>query len=241
MVIKWYNSGIKKGVNRVSRPIDLTGKRFGRLIVLERVENSRSGGTVWKCKCDCGNVKICNGERLRCGKLKSCGCLSIDTVKKNMTKHGKHGSKTYNIWKGIKQRCYQKNNIGYCDYGERGISMYDEWKNGFQSFYDYVSKLPHFGEKGYSIDRIDVNGNYEPQNIKWSTAKEQSNNKRNNLLVIYKSKTITIKQLSEITKIRYEFLRVHYHKKDLKEILARDWGIYIDFPKDEDLEVEDET
>lgn len=201
----------------MSKPIDLIGKKFGRLTVIERLENNSRGGTVWNCQCDCGNIKIADGERLRLGKVKSCGCLLMDVARVKNFKHGLHGSKIYNVWKGMKQRCYYKNHIEYPDYGARGIIVCEEWLNDFQSFYDWSMKNGY--KDGLTIDRINTNGNYEPSNCRWVTQKVQSNNKRSSLFVIYKGKRMTVKELSEETGKGYAFLRSHYHKGDLQRVV----------------------
>ena len=92
--------------------------------------------------------------------------------------HGMSKTSLYNAWRGMRSRCSLQTCRSYKDYGNRGIQVCEEWKNDFQAFYDYVSQLPHFGEKGYSLDRINNEGNYEPGNVKWSTSKEQANNRR---------------------------------------------------------------
>ena len=96
----------------------------------------------------------------------------------NRRTHGMEGTKIYYIWQAMKKRCGNPNCENYRNYGGRGIAVCDEWKNNFQAFYDYVSQLPHFGEEGYSLDRINNDGNYEPDNVKWSTRLEQRHNQR---------------------------------------------------------------
>lgn len=167
----------------LSRLINLVGKKFGRLTVLERVEKG-SIHSYWKCRCDCGNVIDVRGSCLREKQTKSCGCFrreaSSDRAKRRQS-HGLSKSKIWNVWQAIKMRCFNKNHFSYKNYGGRGITICEEWCNDIQSFFDYVSKLEHFGEDGYSLDRINNDGNYEPGNVRWATAKEQAINRRTTL------------------------------------------------------------
>lgn len=157
---------------------NIIGQTFGNLKVIARDENSHNGKAMWICECKCGNIVSVYGTYLRNGHTKSCGCLVGQKAIQRSTIHGMTRTSIHNVWKTMKQRCFNPKNHKYRIYGERGITVCDEWKNDFRAFYEFVSKLPHFGEKGYSIDRIDVNGNYEPGNVRWATAKEQQLNRR---------------------------------------------------------------
>lgn len=196
--------------------IDLAGKRFGRLIVIERDENDKYGNLMWLCKCDCGNVVTVRGNHLKHGQTQSCGCLQAEKSKERIIEynyvHGKRGTRIYGSWKSIKDRCLNCNSSAFHNYGGRGITICDEWKNDFQAFYDYVSQLPHFGEKGYTLDRINNDRNYEPGNVKWSTEKEQANNRRTNVLITFNNETHTLQQWSEITGINKNVLSDRMNK-----------------------------
>ena len=157
---------------------DLTNQKFGRLTVVERAESKTfpSGQTKiqYKCKCVCGNETIVLGQNLIRGNTRSCGCLALET----RTIHNKWGTKCYRAWDHMIQRCTNKNYIGYKNYGGRGIKVCDQWLSSFDAFYNHVSKLPHYGEEGRSLDRINNDGNYEPGNVRWATRYEQTNNRR---------------------------------------------------------------
>lgn len=177
--------------------IDLTNRRFNMLTAKERVENSKQGRARWKCLCDCGNYCIVESSKLINETTKSCGCYKKNRIGDKSRKHGKTRTKIYETWCHIKQRCFDENDPRYNYYGGRGIKMCDEWKDDFQAFYDFVSMLPHFEEKGYSIDRINNNGNYEPDNVRWATKEIQNNNTRRNHYLTYNGKTQTIAQWAE--------------------------------------------
>lgn len=195
---------------------DLTGYRFGRLLVLERAPNTKV--VKWNCQCNCGNkitVTTCN---LKSGSTKSCGCLRRDVARQNAKEHTTHGftrTRLYYIWEDMKRRCYAKERKGYKNYGGRGIRVCDEWKNDFTIFKDWAF------ENGYNdeltIDRIDVNGNYEPSNCRWATWKEQANNKRNKTAIEFEGETHTLKEWSEITGIGASTIQ--------KRLFKRGWSI----------------
>ena len=160
---------------------DLTGQKFGRLTVIKFYEKrKRNTGSsykyYWLCRCQCGNKIIVDVDNLKNNSTKSCGCISKE--KPAHITHGLTNTLLYGVWGGIKTRCLNKNYKKYKDYGGRGIIICDEWLNDFSSFYNW--SIENGYKKGLTIDRIDVNRNYEPKNCRWTTQKVQQNNRRNN-------------------------------------------------------------
>lgn len=202
--------------------IDLTGQRFGRLIVIKRDGVTDSKHTRWLCKCDCGNFSYVSKVNLKNGSTKSCGCLKKERF--TNYKHGKVTNKLYYIYNGMKSRCYNHNNKAYKYYGERGINICDEWldkKNGFISFYNWAIQNGY--KENLSIDRIDVNGNYEPDNCRWATNIMQANNKRTNVKISFNNETHTLREWSKILNIPYGTLqdRIHIQHISLYEIFKK--------------------
>ena len=175
---------------KVSLKTDLTGKIFGRLTVVGKLEiKDKYNNFLWACKCECGNEKITNTPSLNSGQTSSCGCLHKETMSALLKTHGMKHTSEYRVWAGIKRRCYNKNEDNYSDYGGRGITMCEKWKNDFMAFYNDMGLRP---SKDHSIDRKDVNGNYCKENCRWATSTEQANNRRNNRFYLHNGVSRTL-------------------------------------------------
>jgi len=178
---------------------DLSGQRFGRLAVIERAGNIGEHPVKWLCKCDCGNEKAIDGNSLRMGKTKSCGCFLSETVRKRKMVHGFYGERLYNIWQHMKDRCYYPRNDNYKNYGGRGISVCDEWKENYSAFKEWA--LNNGYSDSLTIDRKNNDGNYEPGNCRWATIDTQSNNKQNTVYITINGETHNLKEWSELSNI----------------------------------------
>lgn len=191
--------------------IDLSGKRFNRLFVISYHGKDNHGKTNWNCICDCGKKCVVDGYRLRSGKTKSCGCLSAELATERATKHGMSASRIYFIHNSMNERCYNENSNEYHNYGGRGITVCDEWKgrNGFPNFLKWA--MDNGYAENLTIDRINNDGNYCPDNCRWITQKEQCNNTRKNFYIEYKGKTHTLSEWSEILNIPYGRLKKRLH------------------------------
>lgn len=178
------------------------GKKYGRLTVLKLIGKTKHGCLLYQCQCECGSIKDVESRGLTDGRVLSCGCLRSKSL--NM-----HGSITYKSWISAKQRCYNPNNHNYSKYGGRGITMCERWKSSFADFLHDMGERP---SSLYTLDRIDVNGNYDPSNCRWATSKEQGNNRRDNRLIEIDGRLLTTAQFSEEYHINYSNIRMELRK-----------------------------
>lgn len=199
---------------------DITGQRFGRLVAIR--PNGKQGNNIkWLCRCDCGNEITTNVSSLTRGKTKSCGCLRKEITSKQFTKHGGRLDHLYAIYCSMKKRCKNPNDNHYEFYGGKGVKVCDEWQSNYASFKEWA--LQNGYSPKLSIDRIDVNGNYEPSNCRWVTMKEQANNKTNNKFIEYQGETHTIAEWARIKGLSYFSLyqRIMVHKWDIERAMTQ--------------------
>lgn len=169
----------------MSRLIDITGNKYNKLTVVKRVNKPNEKSVIWECLCDCGNTTYVRGKNLKNGAVKSCGCLLKSN--KSSIRHNMSKTRLYRTWANIKGRCYIPSCKAYKNYGLRGITMCDEWKNSFESFMEWA--LNNGYNDTLSIERIDVNKGYYPDNCTWIPLNEQQKNRTINLNINYNGET----------------------------------------------------
>ena len=193
---------------------DLSGKRFGHWVVIERAKN-KGIQVLYKCRCDCGTERDVFALHLRRGTSRSCGCASRERTRELLreatTKHGGYGTRLYRLYRSMWARCYYKKADDYYRYGGRGIKLCDEWngEHGFENFRawayanGYDEKAP-YGQ--CTIDRINPDGNYSPENCRWISMKEQGNNRKNTIFITANGETHSISEWADITGINFHTL-----------------------------------
>lgn len=188
--------------------IDLTGKKFGRLTVIK--ENGRRHGEVcWECKCECGNVVTVPSYTLRIGETQSCGCYQREQTSKINTVHGDTDTSLWRRWRHMLWRCNDQKCKDYKNYGGRGIKVCNEWEDNYLAFKEW--SIANGYKEDLTIDRIDVNGDYSPDNCRWITLQEQQNNRRNNIKLIFDGVEKTVSEWAKIANVSPS--KIYYRKK----------------------------
>lgn len=194
-------------------PLDLTGQIFGRLTVLSKAPNRIMGNgdsrRAWNCECECGNKIIATTLDLRKGDVRSCGCLKSELDRTRSRTHGETKSRLHNIWQRMRSRCSNVNSQDYAYYGGRGIRVYPPWDKDYMCFRDWA--LSNGYRDDLTIDRIDVNKGYCPENCRWTTMKVQANNRTNSRYITCNGETHTIQEWSEIVGINYQTLYMRFN------------------------------
>lgn len=203
----------------MSRMIDITGKRFGRLVAIEPSKDKATNESKkWLCECDCGTKKYIRSSDLRFGKVTSCGCWKDEKTRNRFKVHGKSNTLQYEIWKSMKQRCYNSNNKDYPNYGGRGIKVCDEWKDDFLTFYHWAKYNGY--KRHYTIERINPSGNYEPSNCTWIPNEQQALNRKTTRVIEYQGNNYSMREISEKFNVNYNTFRDYINKgKTPEEII----------------------
>lgn len=190
----------------MSQRMDLTGLRFGRLTALERtVVFQGKPRTAWVCMCDCGCEVTVVQDNLTSGRTRSCGCLAKELLSHRQKTHGESESRLYGIWLAMRRRCNLPTSTAYMDYGGRGINVCDAWNDSFEAFRDWANSSGYASD--LTIDRVDVNGDYDPSNCRWVDVKTQSNNRRSCVWITIDGETHNLSQWCEIYNLPYK--RIH--------------------------------
>ena len=196
-----------KGTNKKFR--DLTGMKFGKLTVIAHYGKNKHSHNLWYCECECGGKSTPTTASLEKGAATSCGCVKLESMKTRCITHGGTGTRLYKTYRNMLARCYNENEICFKDYGGRGIKVSEEWKD-FSVFKEWAENNGY--KSNLTIDRINVNGDYEPNNCRWSTREHQANNKRNNVVVEYLGEYKTLSEWSKKLNLEYRKLVYRYNK-----------------------------
>ena len=196
----------------MTKEVDITGKKFGNLTAIKKIDSK-----YWLFRCTCGKEKKIKKTNVVCGVTKSCGCLWYNSVALGNKKHGMSKTRLYECWRDMRNRCYLKTRYDYYGYGGRGISVCEDWKNNFEPFMNWA--LNNGYKDNLTLDRIDVNGNYCPENCRWSTKKEQAINRRTTVFVEYNGEKHSLKDWAIIFKKPRWAWYNKLKRKDRKSVL----------------------
>lgn len=217
-------AGLCKSCGCLKRILNLRGRKFGRLTVIDKIGSNKHKNPVWSCKCECGSLTKATSTSLVNGNVRSCGCLALDYIKA-LTTHGqslyKNVTSEYNTWNRMKGRCNNPKNSAYKDYGGRGIKVCERWMNSFEAFFEDMGPKPG---KGYSIERKNNNGNYEPGNCRWATITDQNKNKRTNRVIEHNGRRMILQDWANLLEITGEALSYRLKTKTFGEIYDQYMG-----------------
>lgn len=218
----------------INNRLDLIGQRFGKLVVVEYAGTKTYANgnkfSLWLCKCDCGRTKIAIGANLKRGTVTSCGCAVKEAARirgtKGNLKHGHHGERLYNVWKGMKERCNNENHVSYKNYGGRGIGVCEEWNEDYSSFYNWAINAGYDenAKRGeLTLDRVDTNGDYCPSNCRWVNQRVQANNRRYNVRIEYNGEAKTLSEWEEDTGLdrRLLYERIYTYHYDVEKAFTK--------------------
>ncbi len=199
--------------------LDLVGQKFHRLTVTCFSGLDKGNNSLWQCLCECGNIVVVGGNRLRhkTAPTKSCGCLKIERIKQSNTTHGMSRTPTYKSWRSMIDRCSNLKTSGYEDYGGRGIIVCEQWRSSFEVFLEDMGVRP----EDSSIERLDPDGNYEPDNCIWASDIEQNNNLRTNHYLTFQDETLTLAEWARIKGLTYNTISMRLRSNwDIERILT---------------------
>lgn len=188
---------------RGSKPIDLSGQKFGLLSAIEVSGKDKHGNVMWRCSCECNSIITVTSRDLRTGHTKSCGCLKIAMLKSRVTKHGRSGTRLYMVWQEMVARCHRPSHKNFPFYGGRGIAVCDEWQSSFEKFAEDMGHPP----SGHSLERVDNDGNYSKSNCRWANKEDQMNNRRNNVIISFDGREMTMAQFAKMLGFAYGKVR----------------------------------
>jgi len=210
----WTGDGV------MGKPIDMTGNRYGRLSVIEMSGYNNHNQRLWRCVCDCGNESEVIGFLLRQGQTKSCGCLLKESIAAVNYKHGKSKSQIWSIHRSMMDRCYLETSHAYSRYGGRGIDVCERWHD-FENFYADMGNKP----KGMSLERVDNNKGYFPDNVRWANSKDQANNRRSNVMLELNGKIQTMQQWCDELGLRIGtvWARLNVYGYSVEKALTPGW------------------
>lgn len=207
----------------MKRVHDLTGQKFGRLTVIGIDDTKQTRKTFWICECECGSIISTRSDRLISNRVKSCGCYKRESDQRNVMNvpaykkyleqgHKVGGTRLYAIWQNMRHRCDDVKNSRYADYGGRGIKVCQEWEDEYINFYIWAMGNGYADD--LTIDRIDVDGNYEPSNCRWATNTQQCNNRRSNINITIGNATKSLKEWCDIFELPYKNVNARYHRNE---------------------------